>query len=296
MSESANNLAGSGAPSSRSGGWADLHMHTNFSDGSLSPEELLRIAHEIGLQALAITDHDTVGGLASATEWAERFGIELVPAIELGTHVGDTEFHFLGYFIDPENAALLEYLRGIRITRKNRAAAILQKLASFGLKLKLDEVLERAGQAAVGRPHIAAAMVENGLVSSFQEAFDLWIGDGKPAHVNKGQYTPEALIELIHAADGIAVLAHPGRRLSNGLLQRMVSAGLDGLEVLHPSHDGATQNRLKQMAQKYGLLMTGGSDFHAFRGSQNVIGNYIIPYKIVEQLKNYKVQRDRDPS
>ncbi len=273
--------------------WADLHTHTTFSDGSLSPEELLRIAREIGLKALAITDHDTVEALQSALKLAPQYGIEIIPAIELGTHVNGTELHFLGYLIDIDSDTLSHYLEEIRITRRNRAVAILKKLSAYGLHLRLEEVLRRAGGGSIGRPHIAAAMVENGLVSSFQEAFDLWIGDGKPAHVNKGQHSPEELIHLIHEADGIAILAHPGNRVSQSLIRRFIRAGLDGIEVIHPSHDDQTQQMLKEIARKYGLLMTGGSDFHGFRGHQNVFGNFIIPYKVVEQLKKYKIYRSR---
>ena len=273
--------------------WADLHTHTTFSDGSLSPEELLRIAREIGLKALAITDHDTVEALQSALKLAPQYGIEIIPAIELGTHVNGTELHFLGYLIDIDSDTLSHYLEEIRITRRNRAVAILKKLSAYGLHLRLEEVLRRAGSGSIGRPHIAAAMVENGLVSSFQEAFDLWIGDGKPAHVNKGQHSPEELIHLIHEADGIAILAHPGNRVSQSLIRRFIRAGLDGIELIHPSHDDQNQQMLKEIARKYGLLMTGGSDFHGFRGHQNVFGNFIIPYKVVEQLKKYKIYRSR---
>ncbi len=271
--------------------WADLHTHTTFSDGSLSPEELLRIAEQIGLRAIAITDHDTIDAIKPATYLSGKYHIEIIPAIELGTQVGSVELHFLGYFIDIESKALIHYLNHIKTTRKNRAAAILKKLRRFGLHLKLDDVLKKAGQGSVGRPHIAAAMVERGLVSTFQEAFDLWIGDGRPAHVNKGNYHPEELISLIHQAGGIAVLAHPGNRLSMKLLQRFIKAGLDGIEVIHPSHDDPTRKSLQTLAREYGLLMTGGSDFHGFRSHTNVFGHYVIPYQVVEQLKKYKARR-----
>lgn len=271
--------------------WADLHTHTSYSDGSLSPEELLRIAQQIGLKAIAITDHDSIDGAKQACRLAQRFGVEVIPAIELGTHIGDTEVHLLGYFIDVNSPALATYLHQIRQTRHHRAIAILKKLQTFGLHLKIDDVLKKAGHGSIGRPHIAAAMVERGLVTTFQEAFDLWIGDGRPAHVNKGSHEPEDLIALIHQAGGVAVLAHPGNRLSLKMLHRFIKGGLDGVEVLHPSHDETTRKAWQRLARQYGLLMTGGSDFHGFRTHANVFGSYVVPYKVVEQMRAYQARR-----
>lgn len=247
----------------------DLHTHSDASDGSLRPEELVQAAAKAGLAAVALTDHDSVEGVAAARTAAENAGVELVAGVELGA-AGDAELHILGYFIDPDDAELAGQLSLLRDWRAQRNADMLQKLGTLDMPLDADFVCKFTGctgLATMGRAHMARAMVKKGYVKTMQEAFDRFLAGGGPAYVERRRLDAAACIGLIHRAGGVAVLAHPVLLdTEDGKLDAMVAelaaAGLDGLECYHTSQDDAHAKQYLCLAAKHGLLPTGGSDFH----------------------------------
>jgi predicted metal-dependent phosphoesterase TrpH len=245
----------------------DLHAHTTASDGSLTPTELVVLAAEEGLTALGITDHDTVDGLAEAAEAARQMNIEMVPGIELSVAYPRGRFHLLGYLINYDNRALSERLRLLKENRANRNVRMVAKMQEIGLLVTLDEIREESGGGQVGRPHMAAALVKKGIVGSVQEAFDRYLGSDAPAYVPKDRITVPEGIELLHAAGGLAVLAHPDTlKLDDDALAvelaRLRAMGLDGVECYYAQYTTERVDALLRLASGAGLLVTGGSDFH----------------------------------
>lgn len=248
----------------------DLHAHTTASDGSLSPTELAEKAHALGLAALAVTDHDTLGGLAEAQDAATRVGLDLVPGVELSVEDDGGRFHLLGYGFDPANDALGRTLVEIRRSRAARNAQMADKMTALGLPVTMDDVRAEAGEDAqvIARPHFARALMKKGVVSSVAEAFDRYLSTGKPLYLPKEVLTPRDAIALLHGAGGVAVMAHPGLvPLSAAVLADRVTslaqtAGLDGLEAYYSQHSPADTDRFLSLADRLGLLVTGGSDFH----------------------------------
>jgi 3',5'-nucleoside bisphosphate phosphatase len=241
---------------------ADLHVHTNHSDGFLSPDELLHKAHTQNISILGVSDHDTVAGIAESIAIGIGLGIEVVPGVELSTMVGEREVHVLGYFIDCDNKHLLDYLSFFRQERLKRAERIVEKLNHIKVPLKIESVLERAAGGSIGRPHIASAMVDEGFIGEYHEAFDRFIGVGKPAYERKFQLSPLEAIKLISTSGGLSFLAHPGRYLTESAVTELIKCGLDGIEVVHPSHSPELTAHYKAVASEYFLLESGGSDFH----------------------------------
>lgn len=265
---------------------ADLHTHTTCSDGRLSPPGLVEKAALRGLAALAITDHDSVEAYPLAQAAADRFGITLVPGVELSANVDGADVHLLGYGFDPADAGLRAHLARYRQERLERAREIVARLAALGRVVELERVLTLAGQGAVGRPHVARALVEAGHVETVQEAFERYLGNDAPAFVPKGTATPEELIGLIHAAGGVAVLAHPGHWTREATVRRLVEAGLDGIETVHPAHDENLVGYWQGMAVRYDLLQTGGSDYHGFRElDEERFGAYTVPVERLTRLR-----------
>jgi predicted metal-dependent phosphoesterase TrpH len=265
---------------------ADLHTHTHCSDGRLAPAELVRSARQHGLQALAITDHDTIDGLAEGMAAGRRWGVEVVPGVELSVTVGETEVHLLGYFFDPDDARLRAHLTAFREARFDRARWMVHQLNGLGFALDLDDVLAQARGGAVGRPHVAQAMAASGYVATYQEAFDQYLRDGAPAFVSKPLFPAEEALEMLHRAGGIGVLAHPGHWTSDAVVRALVAAGLDGFEVIHPAHDLMLTRYYRQLARDHGLSETGGSDYHGVRPSdEEHFGPYSIPYPQFERLR-----------
>jgi predicted metal-dependent phosphoesterase TrpH len=247
----------------------DLHMHTTASDGQYAPAELVSLAARRGLDVIAITDHDTTDGVAEAQR-AAATGLPLViPGIELSAEdmVDDrlSDVHILGYYIDTQNPDFQRQLQQFRTDRFTRGERIVQRLSELGMPLRWARVLEIAESGAIGRPHIAKAMVEAGYVNSVSEAFERFIYNGGPAYVARKRMSPEEAIALIHSAGGVAVMAHPGlvRNYESLLRERLIPAGLDGVEVVHPKNPEVVRLNLRGLAQHYNLIMTGGSDFHA---------------------------------
>ena len=248
----------------------DLHAHTTASDGSLSPTELVQKAASIGLSALAVTDHDTLSGLAEAQSAAAEVGLELIPGVELSVEDDGGRFHLLGYLFDPGNGELQETLVRIRAGRAARNEQMAQKMADLGLAVTMDDVRAEAGEDAevIARPHFAQALIKKGIVTSVKEAFDRYLATGKPLYMPKEVLTPRDAIALIHGAGGVAVMAHPGLipLSATALAQRIETLaredGLDGLEAYYSQHSLADTQRFLALALANQMLVTGGSDFH----------------------------------
>jgi hypothetical protein len=261
---------------------AELHAHTTASDGQHTPAELVTMARALGLDVLAITDHDTTDGIAPAHLAAHGSPV-ILSGIELSAE-DDGDVHVLGYGLNPNDPALQAALAGFRTDRESRARRMVEKLAALGVSVDWERVRVLAG-GSIGRPHIARAMVEAGEVESVREAFDRYLGNGGPAYVARQRLTPEAAIQLIHAAGGAAVLAHPGM-LANprAMVVRLVAAGLDGVEVAHPKNSEAVRLDLRGLAARYHLIMTGGSDFHGRAVSDAMLGSVSAPPEAVAAL------------
>jgi len=267
-------------------GKIDLHTHTYYSDGVLSPRELVLRAHEVGIKVLSITDHDNIDGLVEADDMAKDFGIEIIPGVELSSTLGTKDIHILGYMFDPSNRKLRDTLSFLKKERLIRAERIVRKLNNMDLPLDFDIVLEHAGMGAVGRPHIAAALVDEGLTRNYSEAFEAYIGESGPAFEPKYKISPEDAVEIIASAGGISTVAHPGWYVSENDLSYLIRAGIDGIEVIHPAHDDNRVRYFRGIASEYFLLESGGSDFHGGkRNDYPNFGTYTIPLDAVQAMK-----------
>src|SRR5574341_930511 len=245
----------------------DLHLHTTYSDGSLSPAEVLRLAQKAGVSALSITDHDIVDGIPEAIEAGARLGIDIIPGVEVSSRYKDTELHILGYFLDRQDPLLLSRLAHLRAGRHDRNPRIVEKLNALGLALTYDEVKACAGSDSVGRPHIARVLMEKGYVKSAKEAFDRFLGEDKPAYVPRELPEPAEAIAWIREARGLPVLAHPTwvKESAEGLFklcERLKGEGLRGIEAHYSTHKPQQTTDYLDMARRLDLLVTGGSDFH----------------------------------
>lgn len=248
----------------------DLHAHTTVSDGSLTPTELVAKASRLGLAALAVTDHDTVAGLAEAREAAQAVGLELIPGVELSVEDDKGRFHLLGYGFDTDNPELAETLVALRVARAERNTQMAEKMKELGLPVTMDDVRAEAGEDSevIARPHFAQALIKKGIVHSVQEAFDRYLATGKPLYLPKQGLTAREAIALLHRAGGVAVMAHPGLvpQSASALAARVETLtnddGLDGIEAYYSQHGPADTERFLALAGRLGLLVTGGSDFH----------------------------------
>lgn len=261
----------------------DLHAHTTFSDGLLSPEALVARAIDKHLAALAVTDHDTVEAVPRARA-AAGAAIELVPGIEMSTSFEGADLHILGFYVDPDHPPLRERLARFQNDRRERALAIVERLRALGAPVELETVLELAGPGVIGRPHVAAALIRAGLATNFDDAFDRFLGTQAPAYVPRPAFRPDEAIALIHDADGVSVLAHPGAQMPDGVIERLRASGLRGIEVWHPQHGSATVRRYRALAERLGMLMTGGSDFHGEHRSLD-LGELPVPFSVLDSLK-----------
>jgi predicted metal-dependent phosphoesterase TrpH len=245
----------------------DMHAHTTASDGDQSPSELVRRASEIGLTAIAVTDHDTTAGVAEALEAGRRLGVQVIPGIELSAEVERGQCHILGYFIDPQSPPLLTRLHEVVDNRNKRNGKIVGKLQALGFNVTLEEIEAEAGGQVVARPHFAKVLLRKGHVGSMQEAFDVYLGKGAKAYVERDRLTQEEAISLLHEAGGVAVLAHPNNlkrdpQETEAFIAEMKEMGLDGMEARYNLHTPDDTARYLAMAQRLGLLTSGGSDFH----------------------------------
>ncbi len=264
---------------------ADLHIHTNFSDGKNRPEEILEMVKEKQLNAFSISDHDNIGGYLHLKDNIAKDDPELIPGVELSAGQGNEDIHILGYFFDPASDELTSALKQFRDKRNQRGAEMLNKLKEQGINIPLELVIEFAGRSAIGRPNIADALVKTGAVNNFSEAFDRYIGYGCPAYVSKFNITPRDAIELIHRAKGLAILAHPGIAGAGQHIDEFIGFGLDGIEAFHPMHNSRLQNNYKKYAVKKGILFTGGSDFHGRQGKHGQIGSVSLPDNMLTLMK-----------
>ena len=264
----------------------DLHSHTNYSDGFHSPEELVHKAKEVGIDILSITDHDSVNGIAEAIKIGRKLGIEIVPGVEISSDLRGAEVHILGYFIDINNKDLDHYLEFFREERVLRAKRIIDKLNNHGIKLTLNDVMKIAKKSAVGRPHIAQAMVEKEFVGSYFEAFNKYIRNGGPAYERKVHLSPQSAFKIISDAGGLSFIAHPAN-MPQSLIKELIEAGADGLEVIHPSHSKDLIRFYRGIVNEYYLLESGGSDFHGGkRDDGDKFGNYFTTQRVVEAMKS----------
>ncbi|MCG8607746.1 PHP domain-containing protein [bacterium] len=266
-------------------GFADLHLHTTHSDGQHAPKAVIDKCASTGLRAVSIVDHDDVSAISEATRCGENVGIEVIPGVELSVTWEGYDLHVLGYCIDHENADLINYLNIFKKARIERARQIVEKLGALGVTIPFEAVQHLAGPGTIGRPHIAQVLVENGLVKSFQDAFDRFIGDGKPANVLKYKIDLENALKLIRSAGGVSVVAHPGLQLDIREIEKLTQAGIDGIEVIHPAHDDDRVQLYRKLAYDHNLVETGGSDFHGGKKGDSVLGKHRIPYDWVTRVK-----------
>jgi len=266
-------------------GRIDLHMHSNYSDGTLAPAALVDMAKTKGLAAIALADHDSLGGFPELSDAARRSDLEVLTAVELSCeHIG-RDLHVLGYGVDPEHDGLQGMLRTFRETRERRGKEIVEKLSAVGVELDMSKVLARSGKRALGRPHIAEALVEGGHVKDFREAFARYLGEDAPAYVPKFKMSPSDAVAHIHEAGGLAFVAHPGYYLESvDAFDALLDQGFDGIEVLHPHHGERAIEQLSAIASDRQLLTSGGSDFHGFAGRDNM-GEPHVPYALLAKIK-----------
>ncbi|MGG4214400.1 PHP domain-containing protein [Paenibacillus alvei] len=276
----------------------DLHTHTQASDGMQPPADNVRWAKEKGLAGVAITDHDTVAGLEEALEEGKRIGITVVPGVEISTRAGGKDIHILGYFMDYRNKVFLERLEKLRQTRDTRNDLILSQLRSLGVEITLDEVVATMGRPlapdeSIGRPHMADTLVQKGYAKDMRDAFDRYLAEGAPGYVSVPRVEPAEAINWIREAGGVPVVAHPGLYGNDELVRSIIEEAKPvGLEVRHSDHDAETESRYTTMAAQYGLIATGGSDFHGAR--QGVIfhgdlGSRSVEGQVVEELRKAAV-------
>jgi len=270
---------------------ADLHIHTTFSDGSYTPEEIVDMGIENNFNTIAISDHDTLEGIKPAINYSSEKSIDVIPAIEFSTFRGKAEIHVLGYFIDYENVTLKKKVKQIYNARKIRAQKMVDLLNQQNIDISFEEVRELAGDDYIGRPHIANLMVKKGYINKMGEAFtDQYIGNGGKAYVKKYKISPEEAIELILKSGGIPVLAHPifinhGKPLREEDIKKLKENGLKGIEVYHSKHNRKNSKYYKEVAENLDLVITGGSDFHGKNSPGVKLGDIRLDDIYVEKLK-----------
>jgi predicted metal-dependent phosphoesterase TrpH len=276
----------------------DLHTHSTASDGSLRPAEVVRLAKEAGLKALALTDHDTTDGLAEAMAAGEELGVEVIPGVEISAQFTDDTMHILGYFIDFASGQLAARLEVLKQARKERNPKIVAKLNALGLPVTMEQVERLSGGGQVGRPHIARALLESGYVGTMQQAFDIYLKNGGKAYVAKYRFPPKEALDMIREAGGVPVLAHPftlgmgsAAALKEVLLD-LQAKGLAGIEIFYADHSPEQEALYLKLARELGLLVTGGSDFHGLNKPEVTLGNIRsrdrLTYDLVTALKAWR--------
>jgi predicted metal-dependent phosphoesterase TrpH len=267
-----------------SGSAIDLHMHSTASDGSDAPEAVAALAARNGLRVISLTDHDSLDGLPAATARAEAAGIRLIPGVELSVHEQGTDVHLLAYGFDPADPELVAAIARYRDARRERARKILARLKGLGIRISLETVEEIARGGALGRPHVAEALLQGGFVESFNEAFQRFLGGHAPAYVPKAPVLLEDASKVVREAGGVTVLAHPGTLNRDHLIPGWARRGLDGIEVWHSKHDAGAIARYQSYAKMHGLLMTVGSDYHGERTPSVTIGSVPVPETVLLPL------------
>lgn len=262
--------------------FVDLHTHSTASDGVLPPERVIEAAVRCGLAAIALTDHDTISGIPAARAAAEKAGLRVIAGVELSAFHDDQEIHLLALHLSQLDA-LESRLAELRVMRYTRAQQIVEKLNTLGIELTMDEVLKQSNGGAVGRPHVARAMIARGAVHDFRDAFARFLGASGSAFVPKAKLSIEDAIRIAHEAGALAVWAHPGDGGRRERLEPLVAAGLDGVEVKHPSHSTEDVKRLQALADFFGLVHSGGSDWHGASEGPRRLGNMNVPVEWLEK-------------
>ncbi len=263
----------------------DLHVHSTFSDGLFTPEQIVRLAEQRNLQAVSITDHDEIHGYQAAFALGKATGLQVIPGIEISTLYGTEDVHILGYFIDPQDARIRRYVEILKVRRVQRAGEIVQRLNKMGVHIPFELVKLKANNGSIGRPHIADVLVEEGIVFSFQEAFQKYLGNDKPAYVPKVKIEPQEALQMIHGAGGLAFVAHPSVGVSDATLFQLIELGLDGIETLHPKHTLADVERYQKLCRRFDLLESGGSDCHGAREGEAMLGWGNVPYAYLQRMQ-----------
>jgi len=263
----------------------DMHMHTLYSDGAYTTKELIDKAKKANLDIISITDHDSVFAIKDAMEYGKEVGIEVIPGVEISTDIEDKEVHLLGYFIDVDDEELQKYLKFFRDERVYRAKRIVKKLRQLGFEITIEDVMKESNNSAMGRPHIAMAMLKLGYVSDYYEAFHKYLRDNGPAYERKIHISPQSALKLINETGGLSFIAHPGH-LKESILMALINAGLDGIEVTHPSHNEYQRKFYRGIVNQYCLLESGGSDFHGgAKSDEDSFGRYLLSQSRFEEMR-----------
>ncbi|HEX5219456.1 MAG TPA: PHP domain-containing protein [Verrucomicrobiae bacterium] len=272
--------------------FADLHLHSNFSDGTFTPEEVVERAKRAGLRAIALTDHDTVEGCERTAAACSREVIEFIVGTELTAEHNGNELHILAYLVDAGNPKLVNEIAKFQKVRQQRIREMVARINQLNIPLDAEEVFALANCRSPGRPHVARALVKARLCGTLDEAFERFLKKGRPAWVPKAKMSALEAIDLIHQAGGLAVMAHPGLNKTDESIPELVAAGLDGIECFHTKHNVATAERYQKVAQEHGLLVTGGSDCHGLSKGKPLIGTVKLDYRHVEKLYAAKKAAD----
>jgi hypothetical protein len=283
----------SAPPATNADGIADLHLHTLFSDGTFTPEELATRGSRAGLLAMALTDHDTVEGCEPMAQACRALGIEFIPGTELTAEHEGREVHLLGYFLDIHDPVLLAEIKKFQTVRQDRVREMAARLNRLNIPLRVEAVFELANCRSPGRPHVARAMVQEGLCGTLDEAFERFLKKGRPAWVPKYKISAVDAISLIHQAGGFAVLAHPGLNHNDEVIPELARLGLNGLECFHTRHTPRLSEHYLTMAGRLELTVTGGSDCHGFSKGKPLVGTVKLSAFYFEKLK--EVQQSRTP-
>lgn len=271
--------------------FADLHLHTLFSDGTFTPEELAERGAALGLVAMALTDHDTVEGCPRMARACESLGIEFIAGTELTSEFEGNEVHLLGYFLDPENPKLLAEIKTFQAVRQNRIQEMVLRLNRLNIPLQAETVFQLANCRSPGRPHVGRALVQEGFCEDLDEAFERYLKKGRPAWVPKHRISALESIDLIHQAAGLAVMAHPGLNHNDKIIPGLAEQGLDGLECFHTRHTPAQSEHYLALAHRLKLAVTGGSDCHGFSKGKPLIGGVKLPAFYLDRLKETRQRR-----
>jgi 3',5'-nucleoside bisphosphate phosphatase len=268
----------------------DLHLHTKYSDGYYTPRELLAKAKNLGISTISITDHDTVDSFDEASGIAQKEDITLISGAEFTTYVDNREIHILGYFFDTKHPDLVKILSFFKSERIHRAERILWKLKNHGISIQLDEVLQEAKSSPITRPHIATILMEKGAVKSYVDAFNLYLGNHASCYEKKIYVDPATVFETISATGGLSFIAHPSV-MPEEIIRKLIDAGVDGIEVVHPSHTPSQERYFREIAESYFLLQSGGSDFHGGKkNDENNLGGFFVTESYVADMRKRLVK------